>query len=169
MTSDTILIRRATMDDAAAMAEYMNALGEEKLDTINPRQPITVEQERAFLQIAFDNPRAFYLIALDGPRVVGMLDVHAGKKPHDNHQGGLGISIAKDWRGRRVGRRLMQRAIEETKQWPGFCRIELDVVSWNAGAIALYESLGFVREAVKRKAVNFRGLPEDEYQMALVW
>ena len=26
-----------------------------------------------------------------------------------------------------------------------------------------------VREAVKRKAVNLRGRPEDEYQMALVW
>jgi RimJ/RimL family protein N-acetyltransferase len=165
----SLTIREATLEDAVAMAEHMNSVGEENLDTINPRQPLTVEQERKFIQEALDNPRAFYLIALAGERVVGMMDIQAGKKAHEMHAGTLGISIAKDWRGRGLGRRMMLAAIAKAKSWDGFCRIELDVVPWNPNAIALYESLGFVREAVKRKAVNLRGTPEDEIQMALVW
>ena len=163
------IIRVANLDDAQALADYMNALGEEKLDTIGPRSPLTLEKEREFLQEAFDNPRAFYLIALDAGRVIGMLDLHAGKRAHEMHAAKLGISIVKDWRGRGVGRALMKEAIAKTKEWEGFCRIELDVVPWNSNAVALYQSLGFVIEAVKRKGVNLRGKPEDELQMALVW
>ncbi|MGZ6023330.1 MAG: N-acetyltransferase family protein [Rhizomicrobium sp.] len=162
-------IREATLDDALEVAAFMNALGDEKLDTIGPRTPLTVEQERAFLQEAIDNPRGFNLIAIDGGRVVGMVDLHAGLKAHENHAAKLGISVAKDWRGKGIGRKLMTEAIAKTRTWEGFCRIELEVVPWNPNAIALYESLGFVREAVKRKGVNLRGKPEDEFQMALVW
>ena len=42
-------------------------------------------------------------------------------------------------------------------------------MTWNTGAIALYEALGFQMEGRKRKAVNLRGRPEDEFLMALVW
>ena len=164
-----LLIREATLDDAAVIASFMNALGDEKLDTINPRTQLSIEREREFLQEALDNPRAFYLIALDGERVAGMVHVQAGLKSYENHAATLGISVAKDWRGSGVGRRLMTEAISKAKMWDGFCRIELDVVPWNKNAIALYASLGFKREAVKRKGVNLRGTPEDEYQMALVW
>jgi ribosomal protein S18 acetylase RimI-like enzyme len=162
-------IREATLDDAAEIAAFMNKLGEEKLDTINPRTHITVEREREFLQEALDNPRAFYLIALDGESIAGMVDLHSGLKAHENHAAKLGISVSREWRGRGLGRRLMCEAIAKTKRWEGFCRIELEVVPWNVNAIALYENLGFVREAVKKKGVNLRGCPEDEYQMALVW
>jgi RimJ/RimL family protein N-acetyltransferase len=165
----TTVIREATLDDAPAVADFMNALGEENLDTIAPRQPLTIEQERTFLQDAIDNPRAFYLLALDGRRVVGMVDLHAGLKAHENHQAKLGISVARDWRGQGVGRRLLTETIARTRRWEGFCRIELEVVPWNRNAVALYESVGFVIEAVKRKGVNLRGKPEDEFQMALVW
>lgn len=157
------------MDDAQAVADFMNALGEEKLDTIGPRAHFTAMQESAFLQDVLDNPRAFYLIALDGKRIVGLVDLQAGLKAHECHAAKLGISIAKDWRGRGLGRKLMEEAIAKTKTWDGFCRIELEVVPWNSNAVALYESLGFVIEAVKRKGVNLRGKPEDEFQMALVW
>jgi putative acetyltransferase len=63
----------------------------------------------------------------------------------------------------------MKAAIDETKKWPSFCRIELEVVPWNKPAIHLYESLGFVREGVKRKAANYGGKPTDSALMALVW
>ena len=55
------------------------------------------------------------------------------------------------------------------KSWPGFCRIELDVVPWNTTAIRLYEAHGFTVEGTKRRAVNFRGRPDDLVLMALVW
>ena len=41
--------------------------------------------------------------------------------------------------------------------------------AWNTGAIALYESLGFVLEARMKYAMNLRGRPEDMLLMALTW
>jgi RimJ/RimL family protein N-acetyltransferase len=79
------------------------------------------------------------------------------------------MSVARRWRGRGVGRKLLAAAIDETRQWPGFCRIELECVAWNQPGVRLYESLGFVLEARKTKAVNLRGRPEDMLLMALTW
>jgi RimJ/RimL family protein N-acetyltransferase len=47
--------------------------------------------------------------------------------------------------------------------------LEIEVVPWNAPAIALYQSLGFIVEATKAKAINLRGRPEDLLLMAMVW
>lgn len=167
------IVRRVTPADAAATAAYMRALRAEVagggLDTVPWRKPLTDDEQREFLTKLGANPHAAMAIALDGETVVGLADLVGGENTFDKHQGVLGISIAKDWRGKGLGRRLMEALIAEAKSWPGFCRIELVCVTWNTNAIALYESLGFVIEARKRKAVNLRGVPEDKFLMALVW
>ncbi len=165
-------IRKATPDDAALTAAYMRALRAEVkagLDTVPWREPPSETQQREYLERMEANPHACQFVALADGQVVGMADIHGGEGAHDRHAGWLGISVAPDWRGKGLGRRLMLAAIAEAKSWPEFCRIELVVVPWNTAGIKLYESLGFVTEARKRKAVNFRGRPEDELLMALVW
>ena len=164
-----IEIRRAGLADAEALVTYMEAIIAERLDTITRRTVPTVEQERAWIAKTLENPRSVIMIALDGARVVGLLDIQGGSRPVDNHAGMLGITVAGGWRGKGVGRRLIEAAIAEARAWPGFCRIELLVVARNEGAIRLYESLGFVREGLKRKGINLRGAPEDDIAMALVW
>lgn len=98
-----------------------------------------------------------------------MLDLQAGERDFNRHCGRFGMSVAKDWRGKGVGRAILAAAIEKTREWPGFCRIELEVFPHNATAIALYESMGFELEARKVKAVKMQAEPEDLLLMALVW
>ncbi|HEY1631760.1 MAG TPA: GNAT family N-acetyltransferase [Rhizomicrobium sp.] len=166
-------IRLATPDDAVLMAAYMHRLRAEVrdggLDTVPWRPPPTDEQEHDYLRKTLDNPRACLFIALDGGEVVGRINIAGGELPFDRHAGTLGLSVAPHWRGRGLGRMLMQAAIAEAENWPGFCRIELCCATWNTRGLALYESMGFVTEGIKRKAVNMRGVPEDEVLMALVW
>lgn len=168
-----VTIRRVTPKDAVATAGYMRGLRAEvaagRLDTVPWRQPLTDEQQGEFLATFGANPHAVMFAAFAGDTVVGLIDIVGGQRDFDRQGGTLGISVAPDWRGRGLGRRLMEAAIAEARSWPGFCRIELIVVTWNTPAIALYESLGFRIEGRKRKAVNFRGRPEDEFLMALVW
>jgi putative acetyltransferase len=109
------------------------------------------------------------LLALHGEKVVGMLDLSAGERSDNRHAGRFGMSVARRWRGRGIGRKLLAAAIEVAREWPGFCRIELECVAWNAAGIRLYQGLGFVIEARKTKAVNLRGQPEDMLLMALTW
>lgn len=168
-----VTIRRVTPADAATTAAYMTALRGEvaagDLNTIPWREPPDAERQAEFLRQIEANPRAVMMAAFAGKEAVGIADIVGSRHEFDRHSGTLGISVARDWRGQGIGKRLMQAAIAEAKTWPGFCRIELIVVTWNTGAIALYEEMGFRIEGRKRKAVNFRGVPEDEFLMALVW
>jgi RimJ/RimL family protein N-acetyltransferase len=164
-----IIIREITAADAEALQAYVSALVAEDLGTITLRVAPTVEQEREFIARNAAAERAFVLIAVEGERVVGMLDLQAGVREHERHAARFGMSVAQDWRGKGVGRRLLEAAIARTKEWPGLCRIELEALPHNTAAIRLYESLGFEIEARKAKAVNVRGQPEDLLLMALVW
>jgi putative acetyltransferase len=164
-----IVIRRAHIGDAAVLAAYMTSLFAEQLDTISPRPAPSAEDEAEFIRQVETSERAFILLAMNGDEVIGMLDLRAGTNPARQHAGQLGLSVAKDWRGRGIGRRLVERAIRLAGEWSGFCRIELECVPWNTPAIRLYQSMGFVVEGRKRKAVDLRGQPEDDLLMALVW
>ena len=146
----------------------MNTLADENLDTVSGIRPTTAE-EVEFVEKAAKNGRAFFLIALDADEVIGVLDLWAGEKPINRHAGQLGTSVLAPYRRKGIGRRLLDSAIREAKTWPGFCRIELQVVPWNEPAIRLYESVGFTREGTKRKAAILGGKAVDLIQMALVW
>ncbi|HLK26719.1 MAG TPA: GNAT family N-acetyltransferase [Caulobacteraceae bacterium] len=166
---EDVVVRRAREADAAALADYMAGLMAERLDTISRREIPTVLEERDWILRATMVERGMILLALAEDDVIGVLDLWAGEREDNRHAGRFGMSVARGWRGLGVGRRLLARAIDEARAWPGFCRLELECVAWNAPAIALYESLGFALEARMSKAINLRGTPEDMLLMALVW
>jgi RimJ/RimL family protein N-acetyltransferase len=169
LTVDQVEVRRAREADAAALADYMAGLMAERLDTISQRETPSVPEERDWVLRATMAERGLILVAVVDDAVVGALDLWAGERPDNRHAGRFGMSVARGWRGLGVGRRLLSQAIEEARAWPGFCRLELECVAWNAPAIALYESVGFVLEARMAKAINLRGTPEDMLLMALTW
>jgi RimJ/RimL family protein N-acetyltransferase len=146
----------------------MNALADENLDTVSGLRPTTA-QEVEFIEKAERNGRAFILIALDVDKVIGVLDLWAGESPINRHAGRIGTSVLASHRRKGIGRRILDSAIHEAKNWADFHRIELEVVPWNEPAIRLYESAGFTTEGIKRKAAILGGRAVDLVQMALVW
>jgi ribosomal protein S18 acetylase RimI-like enzyme len=79
----------------------------------------------------------------------------------------LGIGLLPEFRGKGIGRRLMQRTIDAAFAL-GLTRIELTVREENVNAIALYKSLGFEVEGLHRKAACIEGQYENLYSMALL-
>ena len=125
-----------------------------------------IESTRQFVMnnIAVRNPQ---LVALDEGEVVGWCDVCRDHWPVHAHCGTLGMGLLPAYRGKGLGRRLMEAALAAAHE-EGFVRVELTAHADNLRAIALYEKLGFQREGVKRDSVCFDGRFVDSLIMALI-
>jgi RimJ/RimL family protein N-acetyltransferase len=100
--------------------------------------------------------------------VVGWCDVLPNQsRVIYSHCGTLGVGLLPEFRGKGIGRQLMQQTIDAAFAF-GLTRIELTVREGNANAIALYESLGFEIEGFHRNAVCIEGQYENLHSMALL-
>lgn len=106
-------------------------------------------------------------VALEGEVVVGWCDITRHQRPVFQHRGGLGMGLLPDYRGKGLGWALISTTLKAAKE-AGFVRVELDVYTDNARAIALYEKAGFVREGIMRDAVCIDGYYKDMITMALI-
>jgi RimJ/RimL family protein N-acetyltransferase len=122
--------------------------------------PIESTREFVMNNIAARNPQ---LVALAGGEVVGWCDVRREHWPAHAHCGTLGMGLLPEYRGRGLGRRLMEAAHEE-----GFVRVELTAHADNLRAVALYEKLGFQREGVTRDSACFDGRFVDSVVMGRI-
>ena len=125
-----------------------------------------MERTREFVlgNIKGRNPQ--FVVEVEG-RVVGWCDVIRNSGQSRQHSGVLGVALLPEYRGHRIGRELMRRTIEEA--WSeGFTRIELTVRESNANAIALYRSLGFETEGIRRNGSRIEGEYENLVAMSLL-
>jgi ribosomal protein S18 acetylase RimI-like enzyme len=127
--------------------------------------PIELTRQFVGRSIANDHP---HLVALVGDRVVGWCDVTPRDRPAIRHCGVLGIGVLPEWRGRGLGRRLMECALEASRAFP-FVRVELAVRADNARAFALYRKVGFEVEGRRQRAIFIDGVYYDDIVMALLF
>ena len=110
---------------------------------------------------------ASQFLALDGTQVVGWCDIFPHGQPATRHCGSLGIGLLPSHRGLSIGQRLMSTCILEA-QGKGITRVELEVRADNAQAVKLYQRMGFVHEATKRRGMRFEGTYHDTWLMGLL-
>jgi L-phenylalanine/L-methionine N-acetyltransferase len=109
----------------------------------------------------------FNLLATVEDEVVGQLGLHTSpQRPRRRHVGQLGMAVRDDWQGRGVGSALMQAAVDLADRWLNLLRLELDVYTDNAAAIALYTKFGFVVEGTHRRYAFRDGAYVDSHTMA---
>lgn len=126
-----------------------------------------IEMARRFVNrsIAEGHP---HCVALDGVRVVGWCDVTPKDRPSIRHCGVLGMGLLPEWRGRGIGRRLIERTLEAARAFP-LTRVELGVRADNENAIALYRAVGFEEEGRRRRGLLIDGVYYDDIVMALLF
>lgn len=112
------------------------------------------------------------IIVVDHPEKPGELAASAGinRMMHRKmrHRADIwGVYCVPDLRGRGLGRAVMLRAIEHARSWDGVEVVALSVSARSPEAIALYESLGFVRWGTEPDAMRIDGESFDEVHLAL--
>ncbi|UXI70503.1 GNAT family N-acetyltransferase [Tahibacter amnicola] len=113
-----------------------------------------------------DRPGFTCLVALRGDEIVGQLGLDVCTAPRRRHVATLGMGVKASARRTGVGAALLQAAIELCEQWLNVSRIELEVYTDNAAAIALYQQHGFVIEGTCRQDVFRDGELVDVHVMA---
>jgi L-amino acid N-acyltransferase YncA len=107
-------------------------------------------------------------VVVSAGTVVGWCDVLPNRsRVIYSHSGTLGIGLLPQFRGKGIGRTLMQRVVEAAFAF-GLTRIELTVREANAEATGLFKSLGFEVVGRHRNAVCIEGQYENLYSMALL-
>jgi L-phenylalanine/L-methionine N-acetyltransferase len=161
-----LVLRRAVPDDAAAIVRVN---GEPEVLANLLQVPFaSVEAMRVRLQEQQQPSRNdLQLVAeLDG-EVVACAGLHpAGPLLRRRHVAGLGIGVARAAQGRGVGRALMAALCEWADRWGHITRIELNVFTDNARAIALYRQFDFRVEGTHRAFALRDGVYADVLSMA---
>lgn len=137
----------------------------EKYLSMLEASPLPQTREFVMGMIAKGNPQ---FVATAEGEVVGWCDISRHFFPSHAHRGRLGMGVLPAYRGRGLGRRLVQTTLKAAQE-TGFVRIELDVYEDNARAIALYEKVGFAREGIVRRAACIDGRFIDAISMALLF
>jgi putative acetyltransferase len=166
-----VSVREAEPEDAEQLIAYVQRLSEEPHSNIalSPGEfTLTVEEERRVLADYAAAGNSVYLVAECAGEIVGTLSCSGGTRQATRHVASLGISVARPWRNRGIGRTLMARAIEWARGTGIVKRIELDVFARNEVAIHLYERFGFAVEGRRRQAVCRDGEYLDDLVMALL-
>jgi putative acetyltransferase len=166
-----ISVREARPDDAVELLSYLHrVLAEPGINLINTPEEfkLSVEEEARFLADMAGAVNSLYLVAEHEGVIIRQVILLGGKRRSIRHATTLGITIAKEWRGQGVGRRLMDEAIAYARSSGVIKRIELQVFVRNQPAIHLYEQCGFETEGVLRRAVYRDDEYLDEYVMALL-
>jgi ribosomal protein S18 acetylase RimI-like enzyme len=112
--------------------------------------------------------KAAHFVALNGAEVVGWCDTARKLRPTLRHSAILGMGVARSYRGRGIGLRLMEAVLADAKQ-KGFTRVELMVRLDNEPAKKLYEKAGFSVEGLCRRYMLVDGEYYDGYLMAILF
>jgi RimJ/RimL family protein N-acetyltransferase len=166
-----VTIREARPEDAAAGIAYFRRIFSEpgiNLITEPDEYWPTVESNARIIRDMNQADNSLFLVAEAEGELVGILTLEGAKRRNVRHTAVLGITVAREWRGQGIGRRLIEHAIAWARTTRIITRIELHVFARNANAIHLYESCGFVIEGARRRAVVRDGKYLDDLVMALL-
>lgn len=144
-----ITIRKASVEDAQAIINYLDQIGKESDNLTFGEEGIgyTLEDEEKMIQGFEENLNSTMYIAIDSNQVVSVGNLSASKRERTKHVSVLGISVLKSHWNMGIGKKMMNSLIEFAKQAPDTKAIHLEVRSDNLVAIHLYESVGFKKNS----------------------
>jgi len=158
---EDIVIRTAKLEDALSILHIQKEVVSEGnfLTTVSEEFNKTVEQQRDWIDKILQNDKESMLIAETPKEIVGWIVFLSPNRIKLSHTGSIGMMIKKDFRSMGIGKLLMKGMLDWAEQNPFIEKVSLGVFSTNERAIALYKSMGFIKEGRKVKEFKIN----DEY------
>ena len=157
------LVRNAFGDDAEEVLNLFLLTHDQTdfLSSYKDQASFDVEFERKFLSDRENSEKEVYLCAVIDDHIVGTASIFPLGANKVSHRAEFGIAIDKNYWGMEIGKALTSAAIECAKI-SDYAQLELEVVSDNAGALALYQKMGFVEFGRNPKGFHsrFKGYQE---------
>jgi predicted GNAT family N-acyltransferase len=114
-----IEIRYIKKGDIVELHQYVNVLSQEKTYVTLQGEKISLADEEKFVLSAIKKNKnktgVNMVIVVDGV-IAGICGINARSAATEKHTASLGISIAKDFRGQKLGEKLMKKAIAEARK-----------------------------------------------------
>lgn len=153
-----IAIRRPVVADAEALIEQ--ARGVKRTSAYNAttleefEQHFTPAREQEWIG-EMARPGRLALLAEHRGEIIGALAFQPERRRRMAHWGHFGIGVSHGWRGRGVGRALIECLMDWAADEPGIEKVCLGVMAPNAGAYRLYRSMGFADEGMNVRGCRF--------------
>jgi ribosomal protein S18 acetylase RimI-like enzyme len=104
--------------------------------------------------------------AFDNGSLIGMVGIRREARKNVRHKAVLwGMYVTPTFRGRGIGRKLLERILERAVNMSGLRQVNLCVNTENASAIAMYRAAGFETFGVERAFLIVNGAPQDLIHM----
>jgi len=162
----TYHVRPATADDAPAICEIYNQGIEDRLATLEtelrtpeerrmwlqargPRHPVIVAELADPPTPSNSPPTPSPELAAPAPIAWGSLNVF-NARPAYRYVADFSVYVERDWRGKGVGRVLLERLVELGRELD-YHKLVLSAFPFNTAGVALYERLGFRTVGIYRE------------------
>ena len=134
----------AKSNDAKEIINYLNIVtGQtDNLNYGNNEINLNTIQEMEFIQEMHENDHSVMILAKDGDKIVGIATLKGHKQSRLKHRADLGVSVLKEYWHQGIGSKLVAIIIGYAAE-ASIEIIELEVVTSNENAIALYQKYGF--------------------------
>lgn len=141
----TCLLRRPEEADAETLVGYLKDISTETRNVLREPEEVrtSAEEEAEFIRKNRADARALMLSAFVDGKLAGNASFAAvSDRGRVRHRCRMGISVYRKFWGMGIGTTLMGEILRCAKD-AGFEQMELEVVSTNLPAIALYKKVGF--------------------------
>ena len=163
-----LIISKANIVDAEDIVHFLNmAGGESDFLTFGLNDfPVSIAEEKEIITECNLQEQCLMLVGKINGEIISQLFLERSNNLRLSHIGTLGITVAKKYWRRSIGKKMILAAIDWAKL-SHLTKLQLYVRTDNVGAIDLYKKLGFDIEGTITRAVKIENKYFDNYLMGL--